>query len=74
MPIFDYQCNDCGKIYDVYHKGKELVEDIVCPSCGATSYKKLISAPMVSMGSTSSSDSSSSCDTGSCCGGSCGLN
>lgn len=75
MPIFDYQCSDCAKIYDVFHKGKELVEDIVCPSCGATSYKKLISAPMVSMGSSGSSESSySSCETGSCCGGSCGLN
>jgi putative FmdB family regulatory protein len=75
MPIFDYQCNDCGKIYDVFHKGKELVEDIVCPSCGATGFKKLMSAPMVSMGSSSASESSySSCDTGSCCGGSCGIN
>ena len=47
MPIFDYQCNGCGKLYDVFHKTKELVEDIVCPSCGATSYKKLMSAPTV---------------------------
>lgn len=75
MPVFDYQCNDCGKLYDVYHKGKELVEDIVCPSCGGTGYKKMMSAPMVSMGSSSAPDnSSSSCDTGSCCGGSCGIN
>lgn len=75
MPIFDYQCNGCGKVYDVYHKTKELVEDVICPFCGATSHKKLMSAPMVSMGSSASSESSqSSCDTGSCCGGSCGLN
>ena len=76
MPIFDYQCGGCEKIFDVFHKGKELVEDIVCPSCGATTYKKLISAPMVSMGPSASSDSSSysSCDTGGCCGGSCGIN
>jgi putative FmdB family regulatory protein len=73
MPIFDYQCDGCGKIYDVYHKTKELAEDIVCPTCGATSYKKLISAPMVSMGSSRASESPS-CETGSCCGGSCGLN
>ena len=76
MPIFDYQCGDCGKIYDVFHKGKELVEDIVCPSCGALDYKKLISAPMVSIGSSSSPEGSCSpsCDTGTCCGGSCGIN
>ena len=75
MPIFDYKCGNCALIYDVYHKGKELVEDIVCPSCGATGHKKLMSAPMVSMGSSSGSESSSaSCEGGSCCGGSCGLN
>ena len=77
MPVYDYRCTDCSKTYDVFHKGKEIVEDIVCPSCGSTHHKKLMSLPVVSIASTSSkSDFSSApaCESGGCCGGSCGLN
>ena len=76
MPVYDYRCTDCNKTYDVYHKSRE-VEDVVCPSCGSVHHKKLMSIPVVSMGSTSSSSdcsAGSSCETGGCCGGSCGLN
>lgn len=77
MPVFDYRCSGCGKTYDVYHKGREIVEDVVCPECGSTEHKKLFSAAMVSMGgqSSSSPDSAPSCEMGGgCCGGACGLN
>ncbi len=76
MPIFDYRCSDCGKVYDVFHKGKEIAEDISCPMCGSAKYSKLMSAPMVSIGSSGRSDSASgdSCETGGCCGGACGIN
>jgi hypothetical protein len=61
----------------VFHKGREVVEDVVCPACSSVHHKKLMSVPVVSMGSTSAgSDYSagSSCETGGCSGGSCGLN
>ena len=75
MPIYDYQCNDCGKTYDVYHKVREVVEDIVCPSCESRNHTRLISAPNVSMGNnSSSSDFAPSCPTGGCCGGACDVN
>jgi putative FmdB family regulatory protein len=77
MPVYDYRCTDCKRTYDVYHKGREIVEDIVCPSCSSSNHKRMMSIPVVSIGSSLSiSDSSagSSCETGGCCGGSCGLN
>jgi putative FmdB family regulatory protein len=77
MPVYDYRCTDCDNTYDVFHKGHEVIEDVVCPSCGSAQHKKLMSVPVVSMGSTSShSDlsSGSGCESGGCCGGSCGLN
>jgi putative FmdB family regulatory protein len=77
MPVYDYRCTDCNKTYDVFHKGKEVAEDVVCPSCGSPRHKKLMSIPVVSMGSSSSgSDYSggSSCESGGCCGGACGIN
>jgi len=72
MPIYDYKCNDCGKTYDVFHKVREVVEDVVCPTCGSAKHTRLLSAPSFSMGSQPDVPS---CQTGGCCsGGSCGLN
>jgi putative FmdB family regulatory protein len=76
MPIYDYQCSDCGKSYDVFHKVREVVEDVVCPSCNSAKHVRLISAPAISTKGTGSylSDAAPSCSDGSCCGGSCGVN
>ena len=78
MPIYDYKCNDCGTTYDVFHKVREVIDDVVCPSCESRDHTRLLSAPNVSMGGSSStfSDYSAgpSCETGGCCGGSCGVN
>lgn len=78
MPVYDYRCDDCGKTYDVYHKVREVAEDVLCPSCGSKNHKKLMSVTQMSMGS----DSGSGCSDGSCgpytgggcAGGMCGLN
>jgi putative FmdB family regulatory protein len=74
MPIYDYQCSSCGKTYDVFHKVREVEEDIVCPECSSTKHVRLISAPSFSMKGTSAADPAPSCADGSCCGGSCGVN
>jgi len=77
MPVYDYRCTDCHTTYDVFHKGREVQEDVVCPSCGSLHHKKLMSIPIISMGSDSPSSKYSSapaCESGGCCGGSCGLN
>ena len=75
MPVFDYDCEECRKKYDVYHKGKELEEDVICPSCGSKAHKKLMSIPAAPVVS-GSSHSAPSCENGSCgCeGGCCSVN
>lgn len=76
MPIFDYRCKECSTLYEVLHKGKELREDIRCPSCGSFHSTKLFSLPSIIINGTSASscDSHSCGMDASCCGGSCGLN
>jgi len=76
MPVFDYRCTECETTYDVYHRGKEMADDIFCPKCGSKQAKKLMSAPMVAVGSSHHSQSGGgSCDSGGgCCGGACGNN
>jgi len=76
MPIYDYKCTDCGEVYDVFHKSREVIEDITCPACHSTKYKKLMSVPSISMGGTATASSSEvpSCPAGGCCGEACELN
>lgn len=78
MPIYDYRCSDCGSTFDVYHKTREVAEDIVCPSCRSTKHMRLMSVPasaVMGSGGSSSSSPASSCESGGgCCGGACGMN
>ena len=44
MPIFDYQCEACGHVFDTLQKlGAEALTD--CPECSKPALKKLLSAP-----------------------------
>jgi putative FmdB family regulatory protein len=46
MPIFDYQCESCGYVFDALQKlGEAALSD--CPTCGQAGLKKLLSAPHV---------------------------
>ncbi|MHB1051297.1 MAG: FmdB family zinc ribbon protein [Bacteroidota bacterium] len=77
MPTYEYNCKECNNRYDIFHKVREIEEDIVCPSCGSSQHQRVMSVTSMSMAGVSSSsfsDTSSSCSTGSCCGGSCGVN
>lgn len=41
MPLYDYECDTCGGIFEQLSTG-----DTSCPSCGGSS-KRLLSAPSV---------------------------
>jgi putative FmdB family regulatory protein len=77
MPTYDYRCNDCGRAYDVFHKVREVVEDVVCPACVSTSHTRLLSAPNVAVGTKANASPATdrAMDFGGCCGGgACGIN
>jgi len=76
MPVYDYRCTECGTLYDVYHKVREIQEDVICPSCQSHRHTKLMSVPGVAVSNSSASNSPScACDMGGeCCGGSCSMN
>ena len=44
MPIYEYQCEKCGHVFDTLQRSSEdpLVD---CPECGEPALKKLVSAP-----------------------------
>jgi putative FmdB family regulatory protein len=44
MPIFEYQCGQCGHVFDALQKlGEAALRD--CPQCGKPALEKLISTP-----------------------------
>ena len=44
MPIYDYKCSNCGYQVEIIQKISDKPLKI-CPKCGKSSFKKLISAP-----------------------------
>lgn len=68
MPMYDYRCKNCGEVFEeLVMSSSTPDEEITCPKCKENKAEKLISAPMVSTGSSSSSVSSPSSTS---CGGS----
>jgi len=72
MPVYEYRCKECGKIYDVFHKVREIADDVECPGCGSRKYERLIAAPSIVMGGQSGGDAPAGCCG--CGDGSCGIN
>ncbi|MDD4169590.1 MAG: zinc ribbon domain-containing protein [Desulfotomaculaceae bacterium] len=79
MPIFEYKCSQCEKIFEVlFLAGHD--KNVVCPDCGSSELKKLISAPFLpsSVGRPANDDiggcccngipGENGCSPGSCCG------
>lgn len=44
MPIYEYKCEDCGKLTEILQKGFKPENEIICPHCGSTKMQKLISS------------------------------
>lgn len=77
MPVYEYRCKECNEKYEIFHKGKEEAEKIVCPKCDSKESKKLLSG--FSAGSSNGFENpcaSGSCGipAGGCASGMCGLN
>ncbi len=63
MPIFEYQCKQCGHVTSFLEKPGSR-ESHVCEECGSKKTEKIISTFAARVGGFSSG--SSSCPTGTC--------
>ncbi|NLJ50152.1 MAG: zinc ribbon domain-containing protein [Candidatus Atribacteria bacterium] len=76
MPLYEYRCQDCGKIYQDLLPLKERDQGNKCPFCGSRAAVRLNST--FSVGDRASASYSSSTTgrsgIGSCSTGMCGLN
>jgi len=70
MPIYEYQCTQCEKKFEVRQSFGEDGTKLNCPKCHAPNPKRLFSS-FFSPGSSTGELSESSCPT--CNSGFCGL-
>ena len=69
MPIYEYNCQNCGKRFEKLVRSTNGAEQVVCPGCQSESVERQFSVfAMVgsSQGPSDSQTSSPSCTTGLC--------
>ena len=68
MPLYEYECQKCGKLIEILRNRSESDKDVKCPECGSSEMRRKFSTFGVVMGSgkTSSIESAASCPTGTC--------
>lgn len=44
MPIYEYRCESCGKVYEQIRRVSEADRDLECPECLSKRVQRLISA------------------------------
>ncbi len=73
MPVYDYKCRKCGKVFEKFLRSVSAAATVKCEKCGSSQVVKLVTCCAVSSGGkgegSGSAKSSSSCST--CSGGTC---
>jgi len=63
MPLYEYECSGCGKRFDRL-VSVSAADDAVCPRCGATQVRRLISVIAGMAGRTA--EPAAQCGQGAC--------
>jgi len=73
MPIYEYQCKECGLRFDALRSINQADDLIECQNCTSLETKRVLSTCFShSTGQSDGNSSSSSHSCGGCSGGSCG--
>jgi putative FmdB family regulatory protein len=55
MPMYEYRCEECGRLHEQLRRMSEADENVQCPYCGSTTVKRQFSACSIGGGSSSTS-------------------
>ncbi|HNR67445.1 MAG TPA: zinc ribbon domain-containing protein [bacterium] len=65
MPIYEYRCQVCGKLFEALQRIGADGTDLTCPACGSPNPQKMISAfSAAGAGASGNSSSSAKCGSG----------
>jgi putative FmdB family regulatory protein len=65
MPLYEYECEDCGNRHEKLVSLSEAGQGMKCPKCGSKSVRKLMSV-IASAGGRSDASEGPACPTGTC--------
>ncbi|NWF85156.1 MAG: zinc ribbon domain-containing protein [Bryobacteraceae bacterium] len=52
MPMYEYRCEECGRLYEQLRRMSDADADLTCPHCGSTQVKRQWSSCAISGGSS----------------------
>jgi putative FmdB family regulatory protein len=64
MPIYEYQCEQCGEMFELFVRSSPSKEELVCAKCGSPKVHKAISLFGVGSGNAKGASSAASCGAG----------
>jgi putative FmdB family regulatory protein len=64
MPIYEYQCRDCGHRFSRLQKVGADAESVACPACGAQQAERQLSTFAASSRGSASSSPAPGCGSG----------
>jgi len=69
MPVYEYQCSDCTRKFELFVPHRMSTDGIVCRDCHSTRVRKLVSSFASIGGDGEQSFASAEPRSGGCCGG-----
>lgn len=63
MPLFEYRCQDCGQIFEVFTQRQDRSAVPICPECGKPNVERMVSLFSATV-SGGGSHATTSCGTG----------
>ncbi len=65
MPLYEFDCSECGTAFERLVRRADAVSEVVCPVCGSAKVNEKVSAfASISKGANATTSSSSSCAPG----------
>lgn len=61
MPMYEYRCQECGKLYEQLRRMSEADTNLECPHCGGKNVERQVSACSFSGFASSGSSSGGGC-------------
>ncbi|MDA8121250.1 MAG: zinc ribbon domain-containing protein [Deltaproteobacteria bacterium] len=65
MPLYEYRCGECSKVFEAYVRSSERTGETPCPACGGTAGKLGISLFSTKGSREGAKSGGSSCGSGS---------
>ncbi|MCD6384656.1 zinc ribbon domain-containing protein [Candidatus Sumerlaeota bacterium] len=44
MPIYEWQCKECGEVFEHFFRDNENINEINCPACKSRQLRRLVSS------------------------------